>query len=212
MPRRHAAPSRSSGAAGRHGAPAASPAPVAARGLGAGRHASALAAPALTHVDDQGRARMVDVGLKAETAREAVAAGRVVMAPATLAAITGGLTPKGDVLAAARLAGIQAAKQAADWIPLCHPLRLTGVELALEVVGSAVEITATVNAFDRSGVEMEALDAVSAAALTVYDMCKAIDRAMVIGEIRLDEKRGGKSGTWVRTRMRKAGRRSVKKR
>ena len=168
--------------------------------------------PKLTHFDEAGAAHMVEVGAKPETARTAIASGRIAMQPATARAVRAGRIGKGDVLGVARLAGIQAAKQAADWIPLCHPLRLTGVELALEVVGSAVEITATVNAFDRSGVEMEALAAVSAAALTVYDMCKAIDRAMVIGEIRLDEKRGGKSGTWVRTRMRKAGRRSVKKR
>ncbi len=118
---------------------------------------------------------------------------------------------KGDVLAVAQLAGIQAAKRAADWIPLCHPLRLTGVDVALAMRGSIVAITATVTAFDRTGVEMEALAAVAAAALTVYDMCKAVDRGMVIGEIRLDEKRGGRSGTWLRP-GRDRGHRSATKR
>jgi cyclic pyranopterin phosphate synthase len=152
----------------------------------------------LTHFDDAGAAHMVDVGAKPETARVAVASGRIAMAPATAAAVRAGQIGKGDVLGVARLAGIQAAKRTADWIPLCHPLRLTGVDLDLAVDGNAVAITATVRAFDRSGVEMEALAAVSAAALTVYDMCKAIDRGMVISEIRLEEKRGGKSGTWRR--------------
>lgn len=154
--------------------------------------------PKLTHFDEAGAAHMVDVGAKPETARVAVASGRIAMAPATAAAVRAGQIGKGDVLGVARLAGIQAAKRTADWIPLCHPLRLTGVDLDLAVDGDAVAITATVRAFDRSGVEMEALAAVSAAALTVYDMCKAIDRGMVISEIRLEEKRGGKSGTWRR--------------
>jgi cyclic pyranopterin phosphate synthase len=154
--------------------------------------------PALTHFDEAGAAHMVDVGAKPETSRVAVASGRIAMAPATAAAVRAGQIGKGDVLGVARLAGIQAAKRAADWIPLCHPLRLTGIDLDLAVDGDAVAITATVRAFDRSGVEMEALAAVSAAALTVYDMCKAIDRGMVISEIRLEEKRGGKSGTWRR--------------
>src|SRR5690242_19258154 len=141
---------------------------------------------------------MVGVSAKPETERVAIASARVTMAAATAQAIAGGTIGKGDVVGVARLAGIQAAKRAADWIPLCHPLRLTGVDLDLAVDGDAVAITATVRAFDRSGVEMEALAAVSAAALTVYDMCKAIDRGMVISEIRLEEKRGGKSGTWKR--------------
>jgi cyclic pyranopterin monophosphate synthase len=158
----------------------------------------------LTHFDEAGAARMVDVGDKPETARVAVASGRVVMAAETAEAIAAGTIGKGDVLGVARLAGIQAAKRAADWIPLCHPLRLTGVDLELAIVrgpadASGVAITATVRAFDRSGVEMEALVAVSAAALTIYDMCKAIDRAMVIAEVRLEEKRGGKSGHWRRS-------------
>ena len=152
----------------------------------------------LTHFDDVGAAHMVDVGAKPETARAAVASGSIAMAPATAAAVRAGRIGKGDVLGVARLAGIQAAKRAADWIPLCHPLRLTGVDVDLAVTGDGVTITATVRAFDRSGVEMEALAAVSAAALTVYDMCKAIDRGMVISDIRLEEKRGGKSGTWRR--------------
>jgi cyclic pyranopterin monophosphate synthase len=152
----------------------------------------------LTHFDDAGAAHMVDVGAKPETERVAIASGSIAMAPETAKAVAQGAIGKGDVLGVARLAGIQAAKRTAELIPLCHPLRLTGIDLALEVAGSAVRITATVRAFDRSGVEMEALTAVSAAALTVYDMCKAIDRGMIISEIRLDEKRGGKSGTWKR--------------
>jgi cyclic pyranopterin phosphate synthase len=152
----------------------------------------------LTHFDDRGQARMVEVGAKPETAREAVASGEVRMARATARRISRRTIEKGDVLAVARLAGIQAVKRAADLIPLCHPLRVTGVDLELTCAADRVRITATVRAFDRTGVEMEALTAVSVAALTVYDMCKAIDRGMVLGEIRLDEKRGGKSGTWVR--------------
>ena len=142
---------------------------------------------------------MVEVGAKPETAREAIASGVVHVAPATARLIRAGKLGKGDVLGVARLAGIQGAKRASEWIPLCHPLRLTGVDLDLQVAGSAVRITATVRAFDRSGVEMEALAAVAAAALTVYDMCKAVDRGMVLGEIRLERKAGGRSGTWVRT-------------
>jgi len=167
----------------------------------------------LTHFDRKGAARMVDVGAKPETARAAVASGVVRVQPATAAAIRGsgrkGKLGKGDVLGVARLAGIQAAKRTADWIPLCHPLRLTGVDLELAVTGDAVQITATVRAVDRSGVEMEALAAVAAAALTVYDMCKAVDRGMVIEEIRLEAKHGGKSGTWTRSGLRDARRRSA---
>jgi cyclic pyranopterin monophosphate synthase len=142
---------------------------------------------------------MVDVGVKPETERVAIASGAITMQPATLAAVRSGKIGKGDVLGVARLAGIQAAKRTAEWIPLCHPLRLTGIDLAFALDDRGVNITATVRAFDRSGVEMEALTAVSAAALTIYDMCKAIDRGMVIGEVRLEEKRGGKSGTWTRS-------------
>jgi cyclic pyranopterin phosphate synthase len=156
----------------------------------------------LTHFDAAGRARMVEVGEKPETAREAVASGRVDMAPATARRIAGGAIGKGDVLAVARLAGIGALKRTAELIPLCHPVRVTGVELDLEVARRppSVRIRARVRAFDRTGVEMEALTAVAVAALTVYDMCKAIDRGMVIADVRLDEKRGGKSGEWQRKR------------
>jgi cyclic pyranopterin phosphate synthase len=156
------------------------------------------ASPKLTHFDDQGAARMVDVGAKAETERVAVASGKVTMAPATAAAVRAGKIGKGDVLGIARVAGITGAKKTPELIPLCHPLRLTGIDVEMHVTGNVVHITATVRAFDRSGVEMEALAAVSAAALTIYDMCKAIDRGMVISEIQLEEKRGGKSGTWRR--------------
>jgi cyclic pyranopterin phosphate synthase len=158
--------------------------------------------PRLTHVDARGRARMVDVGPKPETAREAVATGQLRMAPATLAAIIRGDLPKGDVLAAARLAGIQAAKRTWELIPLCHPLRLTAVEVAFTAApgGNVLEVQARVRAHDRTGVEMEALTAVAVAALTVYDMCKAVERGIVIEEVRLEEKRGGKSGTWTRAR------------
>jgi len=156
----------------------------------------------LTHFDDAGDAHMVDVGAKPETARVAVAAGVIEMAPDTLAAIRAGSVQKGDVLGVARLAAISGLKRTAELIPLCHPLRITGVDMDLtasDVDGPPrVEIRATVRAFDRTGVEMEALTAVTVAALTVYDMCKAIDRGMRIGDVRLLEKRGGKSGTWTR--------------
>jgi cyclic pyranopterin monophosphate synthase len=145
---------------------------------------------------------MVEVGAKPETAREAVATGEVRMARATARRIAVRRIEKGDVLAVARLAGIQAVKRTADLVPLCHPLRITGVDLELVAHADRVAITARVRAFDRTGVEMEALTAVSVAALTVYDMCKAIDRGMELGPIRLEEKRGGKSGTWTRSRRR----------
>jgi cyclic pyranopterin phosphate synthase len=154
----------------------------------------------LTHFDEAGAARMVDVGAKPESERVAIASGVIHMESKTANAVRRGTIGKGDVLGVARIAAIQAAKRTSDIIPLCHPLRLTSVDVDLRVATSAVYIMATVRAFDRSGVEMEALAAVTAAALTVYDMCKAIDRAMVISEIRLDEKRGGKSGTWLRER------------
>jgi cyclic pyranopterin phosphate synthase len=152
----------------------------------------------LSHFDDAGAARMVDVGAKPETDRVAIASGTVVMEIATANAVRDGTIGKGDVLGVARIAAIQAAKRTSDIIPLCHPIRLTAVDVDLRVANNAVYIMATVSAHDRSGVEMEALAAVCAAALTIYDMCKAIDRGMVISEIRLDEKRGGKSGTWNR--------------
>jgi len=154
--------------------------------------------PKLTHFDAAGAAHMVDVGAKPETARVGIASGRIAMLPATAATIAAGTAAKGDVIGIARIAGIQAAKSCAQWIPLCHPLRITGVELAFTLEPDGVAIVATVSAFDRSGVEMEALAAVTAAALTIYDMCKAIDRGMTIGSIQLDEKRGGKSGHWLR--------------
>jgi cyclic pyranopterin phosphate synthase len=166
---------------------------------------------ALTHFNEAGNAHMVDVGAKPETAREAIASGVITMDIETAKLIDTGRIGKGDVLAVARLAGIQAAKRAADLIPLCHPLRLTGIEIELRVDGPAVFIRASVRAFDRSGVEMEALTAVAAAALTVYDMCKAVDRGMVISEIRLDEKRGGKSGTWTRESPRREVRNRTRK-
>ncbi|CAN5588419.1 cyclic pyranopterin monophosphate synthase MoaC [soil metagenome] len=161
-------------------------------------------AATLTHFNAAGDAHMVEVGAKPETARSAIATGAISMEPETAKQIAAGTIGKGDVLGIARIAGIQAAKRTAELIPLCHPLRLTGVEVALEVGARAVTIVATVKCFDRSGVEMEALTAVSAAALTIYDMCKAIDRGMQIGGIRLQEKRGGKSGLWTRTPVRRS--------
>ncbi|SDE39260.1 cyclic pyranopterin monophosphate synthase MoaC [Rhodospira trueperi] len=151
-----------------------------------------------THFDAQGNAVMVDVSAKAETAREAVAAGRVTAAPETIALIRDNRVGKGDVLAVARLAGIMAAKRTADLIPLCHPLALTSVavDLALNEAEHAVEITATCRITGRTGVEMEALTAVSVAALTVYDMCKAVDKGMRIEHVRLVIKTGGKSGPY----------------
>ena len=152
----------------------------------------------LTHFDAEGRARMVDVSDKDVTARVAIARGCVVMAAATLARIQAGQIKKGDVLAVARLAGIMAAKRTADLIPLCHPLALTSVALDLtaDPVRNAIDIEAQVKTTGRTGVEMEALTAASIAALTIYDMCKAIDRAMRITEIRLVHKSGGKSGSY----------------
>ena len=150
----------------------------------------------LTHLDSQGRARMVEVGGKAETQRVAIALGRIRMNAATLAALRDGTTPKGDVLAVARVAGIMAAKRTAELIPLCHPLALDAVSVEFAFVEDGVEARATASLTGRTGVEMEALTAVSVALLTVYDMAKAIDKAMVIDGVRLIEKRGGKSGDW----------------
>ena len=152
----------------------------------------------LTHFDKQGKAAMVDVGAKPESERVAVARGRVTMKPDTLALVKAGQVGKGDVLAVARLAGIMAAKRTAELIPLCHPLALTSVavDLTLDEAGSAVEIEARVALTVRTGVEMEALTAVSVAALTVYDMCKSADRSMTLSDIRLVHKSGGKSGTY----------------
>jgi cyclic pyranopterin phosphate synthase len=150
----------------------------------------------LSHLDAEGHARMVDIGAKDETHREAVARGMVLMQPETLRLIAVGGLPKGDVLAVARVAGIMAAKRAPDLIPLCHPLLLThvAVELTPDEAATAVRIEATVRTTGKTGVEMEALTAVSAAALTIYDMCKAVDRGMRINDIRLAQKRGGRSG------------------
>jgi cyclic pyranopterin phosphate synthase len=155
---------------------------------------------ALSHLDERGRARMVDVGDKEVTARECVARAAVRMAPETLAAISEGRTPKGDVLAVARIAGVQAAKRTADWIPLAHPLPLDLVEVELrpDPASSCVHVEARVRARARTGVEMEALVAATAAGLTLYDMCKAIDRGMTLDAVRLVSKRGGKSGEWRR--------------
>lgn len=154
----------------------------------------------LTHFNARGQARMVDVGDKAETARVAVAGGRIHMQADTLARIAAGDHAKGDVLAVARLAGIMGAKRTADLVPLCHPLPLTGVEvdLAIDHERRCVDCTARAETRGRTGVEMEALTAVQVALLTVYDMCKAVDRAMTIDAVRLLEKHGGKSGDWVR--------------
>jgi cyclic pyranopterin monophosphate synthase len=150
-----------------------------------------------THFDAAGRAAMVDVSAKDETARIAVARGRIVMAPETLARIKEGAVGKGDVLGVARLAGIMAAKRTSDLIPLCHPLMLAKVTVDLTPAPpDAVEIEALVKVTGRTGVEMEALTAVTVAALTVYDMCKAADRGMRIEDVRLVHKEGGKSGTW----------------
>jgi indole-3-glycerol phosphate synthase len=155
-------------------------------------------APGFTHLDAEGRARMVDISDKRETDRVAIVGARVVMQPATLEKIRSGDVAKGDVLAVARLAGIMAAKRTAELIPLCHPLALTSVDVDLECVPerSAVEITATCKLRGRTGVEMEALTAASVAALTIYDMCKAVDRGMVVTDLRLLRKSGGKSGIW----------------
>ncbi len=153
----------------------------------------------LSHVDDAGRARMVDVSAKADTAREAVARGTVRMQPETLALIQSGGVPKGDVIAVARLAGVMAAKHTPDLIPLCHPLLLTDIEVEItpDKAESALQIRATVRSTGKTGVEMEAMTAVSVAALTVYDMCKAVDRSMRIEGVRLARKSGGKSGEIV---------------
>lgn len=154
----------------------------------------------LTHIDDEGRARMVDVGDKAVTERIAVAGAVVKMMPETLALIMSGETKKGDVMAVARIAGIQAAKKCSDLIPLCHPLALNAVEVAFDVdeAASEVRIEATCKVSGKTGVEMEALTAASVAALTIYDMCKAVDRGMTISNVCLLEKSGGKSGDWIR--------------
>lgn len=151
-----------------------------------------------THFNEQGRARMVDVSDKQPTYRTATASGTVRMKPSTVEAIRTGGVPKGDVLAVAQVAGIMAAKRTSDLIPMCHPLALTGVDIRFALRGDAVDIEATVRCRGETGVEMEALHAVSAAALTIYDMCKALEKGMEITEIRLLEKTGGKSGDYHR--------------
>ncbi|KOT63764.1 MULTISPECIES: cyclic pyranopterin monophosphate synthase MoaC [Streptomyces] len=153
----------------------------------------------LTHLDASGAARMVDVSGKDVTARTARASGRVVVAPRVIELLRGEGVPKGDALATARIAGIMGAKRTPDLIPLCHPLAVSGVEVDLHVADDAVEITATVRTTDRTGVEMEALTAVSVAALTVIDMVKAVDKGAVVTDVRVEEKTGGKSGSWSRS-------------
>lgn len=151
----------------------------------------------LSHLDERGAARMVDVSAKADTAREAVAEALVVMQPATLRLILEGAVPKGDVIAAARIAGIMAAKKTPDLIPLCHPLPITGAALEFEPVSDdTLRIEAAVRTTGKTGVEMEALTAAAVAALTIYDMCKAAEKGIRIEGLRLLEKRGGKSGDW----------------
>jgi cyclic pyranopterin monophosphate synthase len=153
----------------------------------------------LTHVDESGAARMVDVSGKDVTARVAVAYGRVLVSATVVDLLRGEGVPKGDALGVARVAGIMGAKKTPDLIPLCHPLSLSGVTVDLAVVDDAVEITATVRTADRTGVEMEALTAVAVAALTVVDMVKAVDKGAVISDVRVDTKTGGKSGDWNRS-------------
>ena len=152
----------------------------------------------LTHLDDRGQARMVDVSAKDVTVRTASAAGRVLCAPEVVAALRGEGVPKGDALAVARIAGLQAAKRTPDLVPLAHPVAVHAVEVGLEVVDEGVEITATVRTADRTGVEMEALTCVAVAGLALVDMVKALDRGAVITDVRVTAKSGGRSGTWTR--------------
>lgn len=151
-----------------------------------------------THLDPLGRARMVDVTPKEPSHRRAIARGRVTMTPETASAVAQGAIKKGDVLAVARVAGIQAAKKTSDLLPLCHPLLVGAVTVNFEIDDASIEIEAAVDTFDRTGVEMEALTACSVAALTIYDMCKSMDRSMVIEAVTLWEKTGGRSGTYRR--------------
>jgi len=154
--------------------------------------------PRLTHVDESGAARMVDVSSKDVTVRTARASGRVLVSAEVIALLRGAGVPKGDALAVARIAGIMGAKRTPDLVPLCHPIALSGVEVELTVADDAVEIVATVRTADRTGVEMEALTAVSVAGLAVIDMVKAVDPAATITDVRVEEKTGGKTGTWRR--------------
>jgi cyclic pyranopterin monophosphate synthase len=152
----------------------------------------------LTHTDEAGHARMVDISAKDVTVREARASGRVLLSPEAIAALRAGEVPKGDALAVARIAGIQAAKRTPDLVPLCHPIAIHAVTVDLQVGDRAVEIAATVRTADRTGVEMEALTSVTVAALALIDMVKAIDPAAVITDVRVEEKTGGKTGPWRR--------------
>ncbi len=154
--------------------------------------------PALSHTDEHGAARMVDVGAKVPTARSAVATGWVRTTAEVIELLRRDGLPKGDALATARIAGIMAAKRTPDLIPLCHPIALSGVVVALELVGDAVSISATVRTTDRTGVEMEALTAVAVAGLTLHDMIKAVDPAAVLDAVQVERKDGGKTGTWLR--------------
>jgi len=154
--------------------------------------------PGLTHIDESGHARMVDVSGKDVTAREARATGRVLLSAAAIAALRAGNVPKGDALAVARIAGIQGAKRTPDLVPLCHPIAVHSVAVELELADDAVLIEATVRTADRTGVEMEALTSVTVAALALIDMVKAIDPATVISDVRVEEKSGGKTGPWRR--------------
>ncbi|HEV7474372.1 MAG TPA: cyclic pyranopterin monophosphate synthase MoaC [Pyrinomonadaceae bacterium] len=153
----------------------------------------------LSHIDNEGRVKMVDTSDKPTTTRQAVASARVLMSQATVAAIQDHRTPKGDPLEAARLAGIMAAKRTADLIPLCHPLPLTHVDVQAKLEAYGVRLESSVSTNAQTGVEMEALTAVSVAALTIYDMCKALDKAITISDIRLERKTGGKSGDYFRS-------------
>ena len=152
----------------------------------------------LSHIDEEGRAAMVDVGQKQPTARRAVASARVLMSPATVEAVRAHRTPKGDPLEVARLAGIMAAKRTGELIPLCHPLPLTHVEVRAKLFADGVRLEAEAATTAQTGVEMEALTAAAVAALTVYDMCKAVEKGITITDVRLEEKTGGKSGAWRR--------------
>ncbi len=154
----------------------------------------------LTHIDSDGTARMVDVGAKAETQRLARASGRIRMSTEALAAIQQGDAPKGDVLGTARIAGIMAAKRTGDLIPMCHPLAIDAVNLDFAFEADAIRATATATLTGKTGIEMEAITAVTIALVTIYDMAKALDKAMVIEDVRLIEKRGGKSGHWLADR------------
>lgn len=150
----------------------------------------------LSHLDEQGNARMVDIGGKSETVRLAIASGRIRMSADALAAVRAGNAPKGDVLGTARIAGIMAAKKTAELIPMCHPLSLDAVNLDFSFEDDAIRATATASLTGKTGVEMEAVTATAIALVTIYDMAKALDKGMVIEDVRLIEKRGGKSGTW----------------